>query len=115
MYLVGQSVEAKGLNLNILYIVWSRMTKDMKTPHPSEHLPFPLIIMRILRAHKIDTQFTNYRHSLGMINESTVIKSLPRLVEDALPAQTTPHAFGSSRSPIDTSEDDASITSIYRE
>ncbi len=55
MYLTGHPMEAMGLNLNIPYIMLSRMTRDMKTPHQRERLPFPLIIMGILCAHKIDT------------------------------------------------------------
>ncbi len=114
-------------------LIWTRMTWYVENPHLTERLSFPLIIMRIFRRFGIDTRSSSYQHSLGTINDSTIVKSLPCRPDDtptppkatrpsastptpvAPSAPTTPPVPTPTVPPIDTSEDDASVTSIYRE
>ncbi len=88
-----------------------------------------MIIMRIFRCFGVDIRSLSYQHSLGTIDDFTIVKSLLRQPNDT---PTPPRAKRPSTSsltlvaatappvptqapPTDTSEDDASVTSIYRE
>ncbi len=123
LYLLGHPLAARGLNINIPYIIWNRMARYVEHPHQTERLPFPMIIVWILRKFNVDISSGSYLHSLGMINDSTIVKSLstrpsetptpPRSKRPAAaPAASTAQARPASAS---ASEDDASVTSIYRE
>lgn len=77
MYLVGHPAEAEGLNINIPFLIWHRMARDVKSCSSHERLPYPMLIMRILRVHCVDTSCSTYEQGLGMIDASTVAKSAP--------------------------------------
>nr|CAD1838508.1 unnamed protein product [Ananas comosus var. bracteatus] len=77
MYLLGHAneVRLRGINLNVPFFIWHRMAQDIKTSNQNGRLPYPLLIMRILWEHGVDAHCSSYEHSLGMINETTLIKS----------------------------------------
>ncbi|XP_020082407.1 uncharacterized protein LOC109706012 [Ananas comosus] len=122
MYLVGMPnvVRDRKINLNVPFLVWRRMAKDIKTSSQSERLPYPLIIMRILRVFDVDTRCSSYEHSLGVISETMFIKSSVQLQSQRSPPRrssqqrSTPPS-GPSRPSAEVSKEEMSVSSVYRE
>ncbi len=119
LYLLGHPTAALGSNFNIPYLIWSRMARYVESAHPTERLPFPMIIMRILGKYDVDTGSSAYMHSLGAINDTTIVKSLSTRKDETPtpPRRKKPASTSAQPAPAatSTSEDDASITSIYKE
>lgn len=111
MYLIGHpaKAQARKINLNIPFLIWRWMAKDIKTLNQYEHLRYPKLIMWILKNNVANTHCNYYKYSLGMINETTIIKSRP-------PRRITrpPRGLGSSYPPEEASND-VLVGSIYKE
>ncbi len=97
------------------------MARYVEHPHQTERFQFPMIIMRILRKFNVDTGLSAYMHSLGTINDTTVVKSRSKKPDDTptsplgkrsavSASRTTPTAETAS-----PAEDEISVTSIYQE
>ncbi|XP_020106074.1 uncharacterized protein LOC109722423 isoform X2 [Ananas comosus] len=79
LYLLGHPERAEGLNVNIPFLMWQKMTHVIQSSGQRELLPFPILITRILESNEVDTTCNKYDYGLGPIDGVTLAKSISTL------------------------------------
>ncbi|XP_020108283.1 uncharacterized protein LOC109724059 [Ananas comosus] len=76
LYFLGHPEQAYGLNINVPFLVWQRMTHVIQSSVRRDLLPFSLLITRILQENGVDVLCEKYDQGLGPIDAVTWAKSV---------------------------------------
>ncbi|XP_020092184.1 uncharacterized protein LOC109712827 [Ananas comosus] len=79
LYLLGHPEQARGLNINIPFLIWQRMIHVIQGATRRDLLSFPVLITRILQANGVDTSCDKYDVGFGPIDSVTWAKSVSTL------------------------------------